>query len=224
MTILSGPRGWTPAIVSKRLAESAAAPSTYNPETHTVDAILSKGSPVTRFYGIEKLSIDSSSIDTSRVLSGNCPFLDSHNTGGISNALGRVTATWVKSGALWGRIAFNATAEGKKAEGMIGQRGELRGVSCGYSVQSWSITNEDGRAVDADSVGWNDEGYTYLATAWTLIEVSAVSVHADNHAGVRSFGAGGDDAFAAHYMADVRARMLTRQRMYERQYYGDTYE
>jgi hypothetical protein len=174
------------------------------------------GSPVQRFYGVETLRIDSSSIDTSRVLSGNCPFLDSHITAGISNSLGRVTATWIKSGALWGRIIFNQTIEGKNAEAMIA-RGELRGISCGYSVQCWTVTDAKGRAVDADSVGWNDEGYTYLATAWTLFEVSAVTVPADALSGIRSLGSGVQASIGNNHVGAVRQRMEIRQRAFARQ-------
>lgn len=210
MTV-SGPRGWSPGKTENRFADVA--PSSYDATNHTVDCVISTGSDVQRSFGVEKLRIDASSIDTSRVLSGNCPFLDSHNTVGISNSLGRVISTWVKSGALWGRIVFNQTTEGKKAESMI-SRGEIRAVSCGYSVQSWSVSDENGRAVDADSVGWYDEGYTWLGTAWTLYEVSAVTVPADNFAGIRSMGC---HAFVSNHIDSVRVRMMVRQRMTERQ-------
>jgi hypothetical protein len=218
----AGPRGWSPGKSETRFADVA--PSSYDAKAHTVDCVISMGSPVQRFYGVEKLRIDSSSIDTSRVSSGNCPFLDSHITAGISNSLGRVASTWVKSGALWGRIIFNQTAEGKNAESMIA-RGELRGISCGYSVQSWTVTDANGRAVDADSIGWNDEGYTYLATAWTLFEVSAVTVPADQFSGIRSLGHG-DQAFVSDHVSDVLVRMQVRQRMSERNtaYFGEIHE
>jgi hypothetical protein len=206
---VAGPRGWSPVSITKRFAESAPAPASYDASSHSCDAILSEGSAVQRFYGIEKLLIRSSAINVDRVLSGNCPFLDSHNAGSISNALGRIATTWVRAGALWGRIVFNQTAEGKKAEGMVA-RGELRSISCGYSVQSWEVTDENGSILDADPVGWDDTGLTFTATAWTLFEASLVSIPADNSAGVRSLGVGGDN------IAATRARMLMRQRMYER--------
>jgi phage head maturation protease len=213
-----GPRGWTAASICHRFSDSDPAPSSYDAKNHSADCIISMGSPVTRFYGVEKLKIDSASIDTSRVSSGICPFLDSHNAVGISNLLGRVTATWVKSGALWGRIVFNQTREGKNAESMI-SRGELRGVSCGYSVQSWSVQDKNGRVVDADSVGWNDEEYVYTATDWTIFEVSACTIPADQNAGFRSIGSVEDRTLAQHpdHFADVHARMWARQRMSERQ-------
>jgi phage head maturation protease len=206
------PRGWSPASISKRFAGTSA-PSTYNAEAHTVDAVLSEGTGVQRFYGTEELLISSAAIDTSRVTSGNCPFLDSHNAAGISNALGRITTTWIKGGALWGRISFNQTPEGRMAEGMIGVRGELRGVSCGYSVQEWSCRDENGDAVNVDSVGWDDTGLTFVGTRWTLFEVSAVSIPADNAAGVRSLTIGGDNIDDVRTRANVRHRMHARQRM-----------
>jgi hypothetical protein len=47
---------------------------------------------------------------------GGIPLLDSH---GISSALGKVTRVWFSGGALMGQPSFNASAEGRKAEGMV---------------------------------------------------------------------------------------------------------
>jgi hypothetical protein len=85
--------------------------------------------------------------------------------------------------------------------------GELRSISCGYSVQSWEVTDENSSILDGNSVGWNDEGLTFTGTAWTLFEASLVTVPADNLAGVCSLAIGGG--------VDDTARMLARQRMFE---------
>ena len=57
---------------------------------------------------------------------------------------------------------------------------------------------------------WDDSGLTFEATLWELLECSLVSVGADAAASIRSMMGGGD------HVADVRARMMARQRMHER--------
>src|SRR3982075_3281843 len=119
-------------VTSTRVVDLA--PSSYDETSRTVEAVISMGSPVRRFYGLEMLRIEPSAVDISRVLSGACPVLDSHQQSSITHAIGRVTATWFRGGAFMGRLAFNDTDKSRKAEGMVA-RGEIAGVSAGYSVQ-----------------------------------------------------------------------------------------
>jgi hypothetical protein len=136
MTI-SGPRGWSPGKTETRFADTR--PSSFNAATRTVDCVISMGSPVVRFYGVERLKISNDAIDLSRMDNGSMiPLLDSHNSGGIANALGRFTKTWIKGGGLMGQIRFNETPNGELAMGMV-QRGEIAGISAGYSVESWDV-------------------------------------------------------------------------------------
>ena len=51
-------------------------PTSYNKELRTVDAVLSKGSPVARAYGTEVLKISRDAIDLSRVFGAGIPVLD----------------------------------------------------------------------------------------------------------------------------------------------------
>src|SRR6266700_2429502 len=97
--IIAGPRGWSPATISKRFA-SAPGPSSYDAESHTCDAVLSMGTRVKRFYGTEVLRIDPQSVIIERMVGAGIPLLDSHNQSGISSALGRVTRVWFSGGAL----------------------------------------------------------------------------------------------------------------------------
>jgi hypothetical protein len=155
------------------------------------------------------------------------PLLDSHQGAGINNALGRFTKTWITRGALWGTIMFNQTPSGKLAEGMVA-RNEIVGVSAGYTVREWEISDEDGRVIDPEieRIRWDQDGLTFTAVRWSLHEGSLVSVPADQLSGIRSLGSGLDRASAAnggYRFADVRQRMLsrhliaTRQRMYDSQ-------
>lgn len=184
----TAPKGWTAGATDTRFADVA--PQSYDSKSRTVEAVISMGSPVRRFYGTEILRVDPKSVILER-MAGGIPLLDSHNQNGISNALGRVQQTWFKRGALMGKLKFNDTAEGRKAEGMVA-RGEIAGISAGYRVEEWEIADADGRIVEPDQVRWDDDGLTFTATRWELLEASLVCVPADSSASIRSLGSGKD--------------------------------
>src|SRR5581483_4451730 len=112
-----GPRGWVPGQVERRFAD--ARPGSYDPKARTVDVVLSVGAGVQRFYGTEILKISPDAVVLDRVASGVAPLLDSHNQYGIDGALGRLLKVWFDGARLMGRIAFNDTDQGRKAEGMV---------------------------------------------------------------------------------------------------------
>jgi hypothetical protein len=173
--------------------------------------VISRGSPVTRFYGTEVLRISPDAVIIDRLISGGIPLLDSHNQGAISNSLGRVQRVWFSGGALIGKLAFNGTTEGRKAEGMV-KRGEISGVSAGYRVEEWEVSDADGNVIDPDRTRWDDGDLTFTAIRWELLECSLVTVPADSSASIRSLGDG-----RIGNITDVRARMECRQRIATRQ-------
>ncbi|MGD0332449.1 MAG: HK97 family phage prohead protease [Xanthobacteraceae bacterium] len=183
-----------------------ALPQSYDKTQRTVDAVLSMGSPVKRFYGTEVLRIDPAAVILDRIASGGIPLLDSHNQWGINAALGRVKTAWFARGALMGRLVFNETEAGRNAEGMVA-RGELAGISAGYRVEEWEVTDGDGEIVDKDRLRWDDEDLTFTAVRWELLEASLVTIPADASAVVRSLS-GVSNAGASATLA----RMRTRQR------------
>ena len=61
MTNLKGPKGWHAGLVEKRFADTK--PSSYDSKTRTVDAVISMGSPVVRFYGTEVLRITPEAVE-----------------------------------------------------------------------------------------------------------------------------------------------------------------
>jgi phage head maturation protease len=210
----------SPHELLRRLADDdavASGPISYNKNDHSVEATISMGSPVQREYGTEILRIAPDAVDLTRLNDGGIPLLDHHKQDGINSILGRAVDMWFERGALVGRFKFNETPEGRKAKGMVA-RGELAGVSAGYRVDQWEITNADGDVVDPDKdrLRWDDD-LTFTATRWALFEASLVGVPADTSASIRSLGGGYDPV-----IADIKARMLcrvranTRQRMYER--------
>jgi phage head maturation protease len=161
-------------------------PTTYDRDARTVDAVLSIGAPVARFYGSEVLRITPSAVVLDRVAAGSCLLLDSHDISGIDNALGVVTRAWFDGGSLVGRIRFNDTEQGRNAEGMVA-RGEISGVSIGYRVLEWEVKDGDGNLIDPekDRIRYDDD-LTFTAVKWELFEVSLVTVPADPAAAVRS--------------------------------------
>jgi phage head maturation protease len=211
MTII-GPRGWNPGQIANRFVD--AKPSSYSKAAHTVNCVISRGSPVTRFYGTEVLRIDQKSIDLSRMENGSqIPLLDSHQAGGINHALGRFLEVWIERAALMGTIVFNQTPNGQLAEGMV-ERGEIVGISAGYSVKEWEITDDEtGKVLDPDSqqIRWDDD-LTFTATKWVLHEGSLCSVPADSLSGIRSVGTN----MRSNTAHDVRTRMEVRARISER--------
>jgi phage head maturation protease len=177
-------------LIDTRFADVA--PASYNANDHTFDCVISMGSPVKRFYGTEVLRISPQAVDLTRLESGGIPFLDHHSQDGIDRVLGRFTETWFKRGALMGRAKFAQTPQGQKAEGMVA-RGEIAGISAGYRVEEWEITDVDGKVIDPDKdrVRFDDE-LTFTATRWQLFEASLVGVPADAASSIRSFGSGKD--------------------------------
>jgi hypothetical protein len=126
----------SPHELLRRLADdgtSFGGPLSYNKIDHSVEAVISMGSPVARPYGTEVLRIHPDAVDLTRLREGGIPLLDHHSQAGIDSVLGRLTDAWFDDGALVGRFKFAQTKQGQKAEGMVA-RGELAGVSAGYRV------------------------------------------------------------------------------------------
>jgi hypothetical protein len=110
-----------------------------------------------------------------------------------------------------GLLAFDDSDVGRKAEGLV-SRGTVRGISIGYRVESWEVTDDEGNVVDQSRLRY-DEDYRFTAKRWELLEVSLVSVPADSNAFVRSFGPSPPIGAAA--VSDILARMRARQRIAE---------
>jgi hypothetical protein len=214
------PPGLARGSTAKRFADVA--PSSYDKKKRTVQAVISKGSAVQRWYGTEKLKISSDAVILDRMGTSGIPLLDSHNQYGIDNALGCFTRTWVTRDALMGEITFNDTDRGRRAEGMVA-RGEIKGISAGYTVREWEITDKDGRVLDPENDRLATDGsLTFTATSWELLAGSLVSVPADAPSMIRSisFGSGRDRVLPTQSTpigrrAAALARLRMRQRLIE---------
>jgi hypothetical protein len=195
-------------IIEHRFANVG--PTSYDAASHSCTIVISAGAAVKRYYGIEKLRIDARSVDLSRIASSGVPLLDSHSQAGINAVLGRIDNAWITSGQLLGKATFAQTPQGRLAEKMVAT-GMLKGVSAGYSISEFEITDPDGNIIDPEKqMRWDDSENTFTAVRWQLLEASLVGVPADAASAVRSFGGAqaGENA--------VLIRMQARQRMLER--------
>jgi HK97 family phage prohead protease len=212
----NGLKGWHPGMIETRVADLTAA--SYDAKTHSVETVISRGVPVKRFYGTETLRIHPKSVITTRLDSPGIPVLDSHQQASINNVLGRINKIWFDDKALIGRLQFTATPEGRKAEGMVARR-EIGGVSAGYRVEEWRITDEDGDEFDPEVDRMRmDEEYNFEAVRWELLECSLTGVPADATAAIRKLGevAWPVATIFGSPHADAVGRMLARQRIARR--------
>lgn len=170
------PQGWRAGeTASRRIAQTPRGASSYDAESHTVEAVLATGYRVRRWYGEEELAIREDAIDLLRVALQQVHFLDHHNQYERAAVLGTVIAARIDNGQLIGTIRFHDTEQGRAAEADAAQ-GHMRGVSVGYRINKLQLVerNDD-----------TDES-VYRAERWELLEVSSVSVPADPTAQVRS--------------------------------------
>lgn len=139
-------------------------------ESRSLEFSFSSEAPVERWFGSEVLSHAAESVDLSRLNDG-APLLWNHNP---DQVLGVVERGWIdgkkKRGMVSVRFSRSAFAEEKLADI---RDGILRNVSVGYSIND----------VDQRSDG------SIVATSWQPMEVSVVSVPADQSIGIgRSLG------------------------------------
>lgn len=154
--------------------------SSFDPESMTVEAIISTFADVARRDGqgtyVERL--DPAGLDTS-ALKG-APLLDGHRRGSARDTIGVVTGFRQEAANLIATIRLLQSDDVAPIIARIRQ-GILRGVSVGYRVQKW-----------AESIDPKTRGRVRTAAAWSIFEVSAVPVAADPGATFRSQNAMSD--------------------------------
>lgn len=171
------PAGWKPGQVESRFATAkAGVPATYDAKERTVEIVIATGYRVRRWFGWEELAIREDAIDLKRVAMGQCRLLDTHNQWESDAALGFILEARVERGQLVGKVRFNDTDAGRKAEEMVA-RGELTGISAGYRINKLVLAETS-----------DDDDNVYRADQWELLEASLVSVPADPFSGARSEG------------------------------------
>lgn len=183
-----------PQVGGRGIRALAVRPESYDEGARTVEAVLSAGTAVRRYWFTEELEITAEAIDLGRVTGGICPLLDTHNQYELNAVIGRIISVRIEDGQLLGVLQFADDDRGREIEQRV-LRGELRAISIGYRVTKWVMT-----AVD------DNEHESWRAVAWELLEASLVPVPADPNAVVRS--AQGNDPHGATNEEDDMRRNL----------------
>jgi len=159
----------TKELIGKTLTREATfRADSINVENRTVDLAFSSESPVERFYGAEILSHDLGAVRLGRIKDG-APLLMQHSP---SRQIGVVASAKIdqdKTGRA--KVRFSRSAEAEEIFQDV-QDGIRTKVSVGYMVHDM-VLEESG-----------DDGDTYRITDWEPLELSLVSIPADNAVGV----------------------------------------
>ncbi|MBT3808598.1 MAG: peptidase U37, partial [Rhodospirillaceae bacterium] len=155
-------------------------PETADAEARRIEVVWSTGAKVRRRDWLtgkrydESLSLDKAHVDLSR-LNGGAPLLNSHGAFDLDKVIGVVEKAWIEKGSGEGRAQVRfSERESVTAIWNDVEAGILRNISVGYQVRSYEITEEDGKPP------------LWRAVDWQPMELSAVPVGADPHAGFRA--------------------------------------
>jgi phage head maturation protease len=124
---------------------------------------------------IERLSMKPESVRLGRLNSG-APFLDTHDSTGLSSVIGAVVAGSAKIENGKGVATIKLSSAASDADTVLKiKEGIIKNVSCGYWIYATERTEGDNGKLDI-----------VTATDWEPIEVSAVPIPADPGAQIRS--------------------------------------
>ena len=143
--------------VHRRSAALTAAPGS---DTFTVS--FSSETPVARGYGSEILSHATGAVDLTRLNNG-APLLWNHNP---DELIGVVERAEIRDGKGYARLRWGNSSEAQQRRADV-EAGVIRNVSVGYTIEE--INEGDG---------------AMIATRWTPVELSLVSIPADNSIGI----------------------------------------
>ena len=158
-----GPPGALPALT--RFVSAGVGKSSLDKATRTLTMSFSSEYPVERWYGTEVLSHAPGAADLSRLNDG-APLLFNHN---MDDVLGVVESARIDSAERKGiaQVRFANTPRADEVMQMV-EDDILRNVSFMYRVPEYTVLG------DAE----------YIATEWTPLEISIVTVPADPSVGV----------------------------------------
>jgi HK97 family phage major capsid protein len=145
-------------------------------EARTLELTFSSELPVARWFGNEVLSHEPGCADLTRLNDGG-PLLWGHNTYDMAALIGVVEKAWIDADKRGHAIVRFAKSEsGDQAMSLVAQ-GVLRNVSFMYRVDKFVIeSDEEDPYYDDDAV--------YRAVKWSCMEISLLSVPADQSIGV----------------------------------------
>jgi HK97 family phage prohead protease/HK97 family phage major capsid protein len=129
-----------------------------------IELAASSDIPYRRNFGYETLLHTEEAIDYSRVAAGSCPLLYNHNN---DEYIGIVESVRLDNGQLRAVVRLSKNSDFARQVSADILDGILRSISIGYEI------NEMAEGEDIDGIP------QYIATRWTLYEVSVVTTPAD---------------------------------------------
>ena len=147
----------TPEIIHRSMALEAVAT-----KDDTLTLSFSSESPVARSFGDEVLSHAAGAVDLSRLNDG-APLLWNHDP---NQLLGVVESAQISSSKGRAVVRWGASPEAQQRRADV-ENGVIRNVSVGYQIDELQR-----------------QGEVYVATSWTPLEISLVSIAADPNVGI----------------------------------------
>lgn len=146
-------------------------------DTRTLDISFASEQPYGRWFGDEILACESQYIDMNRFDSGLGTVLFNHNR---DDVIGHVERAYIDdtNHVCRAEIRFDDDELSEKVYQKV-KSGTLQGVSVGYRVNEFTYFDE--RTTSANG-RWSGEAY--VATKWTPMEISIVTVPADDSVGI----------------------------------------
>lgn len=95
-----------------------------------------------------------------------------------NKVIGKIVEAWLEGGRCSAKVQFDDDEQSELIQKKV-KSGTLKGVSVGYSVDSWENVKPGGQSADGRFTGPCD-----IAKRWTPFEISIVSVPADPTVGV----------------------------------------
>ena len=129
-----------------------------------IEIAASSDVPYRRQFGYETLLHREGAVNYDRVMAGSCPVLYNHKN---DEYIGIVERVWLVDGQLRAVIRLSKNSEFARQVSADIQDGILRSISIGYEI------NDMMQGEDIDGIA------QYIATKWTLYEISVVTTPAD---------------------------------------------
>jgi HK97 family phage major capsid protein/HK97 family phage prohead protease len=149
------------------LSRGQSASMDFDEETRSMTFSFSSETAVERWFGDEVLSHESDAADMARLNDG-APLLWNHNR---DEQIGVVERAWIGTDKRgYTKVRFGTSARAEEVLSDI-KAGIIRNVSFGYRILEMTEAKRDGKS-------------TFTATRWLPLEVSCVSIPADNSVGI----------------------------------------
>jgi hypothetical protein len=159
-------------------------PGSYSKDTRSIQAVIATETPAAVWDNVRYEVIDEVLLASGAKWpeSGQVVFLDSHSRGSVRDILGSVRDLRIEKDSVAATVYFSDDGNGKAVESKF-SAGHITDVSVGYIVNQavWVPLGET-QTVNGKSY----DGPVKVVTDWTLKEVSAVAIGADQNAKVRS--------------------------------------